>query len=487
MSVAAERAPAPPETGFARVLGRADLLLFSVSAILTIDTLASAASMGASWFSWWLITVVLFFFPYGLITAELGAAWPGEGGLYIWVREAYGRRWGSLAAWFYWINNAYWIPSVYMVFAGTFHAIFLKGRIPAALDDGPLALWLQAGIAIAVTWLTVWIGVIRLQVSKWIPNLGAVVKVAIFLGLGGLGLAGIASGRPAANDFSLAGLLPRFGDSLTFLPVLLYNALGFELMSSAGDEMKDPQKDVPRAILSSGALISAAYILGVLGILLAIPVGRLSLVTGTWDALVVLGREWGRAADALVFLLGLGFLYACVANIVTWSLGVNRVAATAALDGTLPEPLGRLHPRHRTPHVAFVAMGVIATLLLLGNAALGSGSANVFWMLFKLSGLCFLVSYLLVFPAFYRLRVARDAQRRPYRMPGGRRVAAAAAGICFLFVAGACVLFFRASPDAPPDQAARETLLLGGECLATLAVGCVFALRGRDAAAAAGR
>ena len=99
-----------PAPAFARVLGRADLLLFSVSAILTIDTLASAASMGVSWFTWWGITMVLFFIPYGLMTAELGAAWPGEGGLYVWVREAMGPRWGSLAAWFYWINNAYWMP-----------------------------------------------------------------------------------------------------------------------------------------------------------------------------------------------------------------------------------------------------------------------------------------------------------------------------------------------------------------------------------------
>lgn len=479
MSGVAVPAPPHPATRFARVLGRADLLLFSVSAILTIDTLASAATMGASWFSWWAITIVLFFLPYGLITAELGAAWPGEGGLYVWVREAYGPRWGSLAAWFYWINNAYWIPSVYMVFAGTFHAIFLEGWLPERWAGGSPVIWLQAGIAIVVTWLTVWVGVIRLQVSKWIPNLGALVKLAVFVALGGLGLLSLAAGRPAANELSLPMLLPRLGDSLAFLPVLLYNAMGFELMSSAGDEMKDPQRDVPGAILLSGAVISAAYALGVLGILLAVPLQTLSLLTGTWDALVVLGRAWGSSGDAVVLLLGLGFLYACVANIVTWSLGVNRVAATAALDGALPAPLGRLHPRHQTPHVAFVVMGVIATALLVGNAFLGSSASNVFWMVFKLSGICFLFTYLMVFPAFYRLRVARPERPRPYRLPGGRLAASGASAVCFLFIAVACLLFFRPSPDASRAQAAQETLLLAGECLATLAVGLVLAFRGK--------
>lgn len=459
------------------MLSRADLLFFSISAILTIDTLASAASMGASWFSWWAITLVLFFVPYGLITAELGSAWPGEGGLYVWVREAFGPGWGSLAAWFYWINNAYWIPSVYMVFASTFRSIFLKGLLPAALEHAPLSTWLEAAIAIALTWITVWIGIIRLRISKWIPNLGAIVKVALFLALGALGIAALLQGRTPANELSLAAMRPRFSDSLAFLPVLLYNALGFELMSSAGDEMQDPQRDVPRVILLSGFVIAVVYALGVLGILLAVPLQKLSLVTGTWDALAVLGREWGAAGDAAVLVLGTGFLYACVANIVTWTLGANRVAATAAEQGALPEPLARLHPRHRTPYVAFVVMGLVSTLLLIGNALLGSSSSNVFWMLFKLSGLCFLFAYLFVFPAFYRLRLARPDRARPYRLPGGNALAAAATGLCVVFIAGACVLFFRPSPDADPARARRETLLLGGECLATLAVGLFFSLR----------
>jgi amino acid transporter len=435
--------------------------------------------MGMSWFTWWAITMALFFVPYGLMTAELGAAWPAEGGLYVWVREAMGARWGSLAAWFYWINNAYWTASVYMIFAGTFHSIFLRGRLPSSLQEGPGATWLQAGVAILLTWFTVGVGVIRLDVSKWLPSLGGVVKVAIFLGLGGLGLASLLGGRPPANSFRLAEFVPSWGDSLTFLPVLVYNALGFELMSSAGEEMRDPQHDVPRVTLVSGLVIAAVYTLGVLGILLAVPLHELSIVTGTWDALQVLGRQWGAAGGTLVLLLGVGFLYACVANIVTWSLGVNRVAAAAAAEGAMPELLGRLHPRFRTPYMAFVVMGVVATFLLVGNAALSSRADNVFWMIFKLSGVCFLVSYLMVFPAFVILRRRRPEQPRPYRMPGGLLVAWPAATFCWLFIAGACLLFFKPAPTAEnPAGAVRESWLLAGETLATLAVGLLLMPRG---------
>jgi len=160
---------------------------------------------------------------------------------------------------------------------------------------------------------------------------------------------------------------------------------------------------------------------------------------------------------------------------VTWSLGVNRVAAAAAAEGAAPAVLGRLHPRYDTPWAAFVIMGVISTALLVGNAALSSRPDNVFWMVFKLSGVCFLVSYLLIFPAFVLLRRRRPERPRPYRMPGGFPAAWAASVFCTAFVAMAILLFFRPAPTAEdPAAALRETWLLLGETLLTLVVGLAF-------------
>jgi amino acid transporter len=457
-----------PAEGLERVLGRFDLVLFTVCAILTIDTLASSAAMGYSWFSWWAITMVVFFIPYGLITAELGSAWPGEGGVYIWVREAFGPRWGSTVAWMYWINNAYWIPSVYLIFAGTFSQMFLKTHSP----------WQEAGIAIVLTWITVAIGVVRLEVSKWVPNLGAVVKALIFLALGVLGLSALFRGQPPSNAFSIGNLAPKWNDTLAYLPALLYSTFGFELMSSAGGEMRDPKRDVPRVILWSGALIAVLYSFAIGGILLAVPAEKLSIVTGTWDALAVLGRQWGRAGDTAVFLLGLGFLYACVSNVVTWSLGANRVAAVAAEEGVLPEALGRLHHRFKTPALAFVAMGLVSTGLLIGGASLSNSQSNIFWMTFRLTALCLLLCYLLVFPAFLVLRRRRPDQPRPYRLPGGPIAAGLASWVCTLYIFGACVLFFVPSPTSQAPL--KEGLILGAETIATIVIGVLLIPRRGD-------
>src|SRR4029077_13170243 len=121
-----------------------------------------------------------------------------------------GRRWAALASWLYWINNAYWMPSVYLVFAATFEAIFLRTRSVSR----------QTVIALLLTWATVGLGTVRLNVAKWVPSLGGLVKLALFLTLGVLGLAALAMGRPAANRFALGAFAPRWSDSLAFLPVL---------------------------------------------------------------------------------------------------------------------------------------------------------------------------------------------------------------------------------------------------------------------------
>jgi amino acid transporter len=455
--VTASTAASP--NGLERVLGRADLVLFTVCAILTMDTLASSAAMGAAWFSWWVIAMVFFFIPYGFITAELGSAWPAEGGVYVWVREAFGPKWGSAAAWMYWINNAYWLPSVYLIFAGTFGQMFLKTH----------STWQDAGIAIVMTWVTVLIGVVRLEISKWVPNLGALVKALIFLVLGVLGLTVFFRGRPPANELSFAKAMPRWNDTLAYLPALLYSTFGFELMSSAGGEMKNPKRDVPRVILWSGALIAVLYAFAIGGILYAVPMEKLSIVTGTWDALAALGSEFGRAGDTAIFLLGLGFLYACVSNVVTWSLGSNRVAAVAAEEGMLPEALGRLHPRFHTPYLAFVWTGVVSTALLVGGALLSSSQSNVFWMTFRLTALCLLLAYLLVFPAFVVLRKRRPDQPRPYRVPGGMGVATLASATCTLFIFGCCLLFFAPSPTS--QEPVKEAVILGVETLLTIIAG----------------
>lgn len=325
-----------------KALGLLDLVLFTASAIIVADTVAASAAIGVQAMGWWVLSIVLFFLPYGLVTAELGAAWPQEGGIYVWVKEAFGPFWGTVTAWLYWINVAYWMPSVYVLFSGVLASVFW----PSLGNAG------QAALTVLLVWLTVTLGITDIRVAKWIPNAGAVVKVALLLFLGGLGV-WFAATRGPANSLALSGWVPRWSATLSFLPVIVYNYMGFELMSAAGEEMHRPHRDVPLAILLAGVVIAGVYMLATLGVLAAVPMEEINIVTGITDALRVMTRGIPPLAG-LYYAASALLLATFLANMVTWSLGANRVIAATGLDRQVPSILGHLHPRYGSPDYAYV-------------------------------------------------------------------------------------------------------------------------------------
>ena len=445
--------------GFKKVMRGLDMTLFTVCAILVMDTLSASAAIGPSSISWWLITLVLFFIPYGLITAELGTAYPDQGGLYIWVKKAFGEKWAARTTWLYWINVALWMPAVYMLFAGMFAQLFAPD----------LGLWGQILIGVIMTWITVWIGVKTLETSKWVPNIGAIFKALIMVVIGVAAFI-FAGKNGVANDLSFGNLLPTWDAGLFFLPVIVYNFMGFELMSGAGDEIKNPGKDIPRAIIISGLLITVFYMLGTVGMLMALPVDELGLVEGIIDTLRILLGETGFGG-VMVTLLGVGALYSFLANMVTWTTGANKTAAEAADEGELPAFFGKLHPINKSPVGAFVLTGIISSVVIVVYGFMAGSNEDLFWTLFAFSSMVFLLPYLALFPAFLKLRKIDPDRERPYRVPGGNGLAWIMVVLCMLFIIQA-VVFFIWVPGEPIDWTFAAPVLIG--VVITLIVGEVL-------------
>jgi glutamate:GABA antiporter len=418
----------PPQR-FRKVLHALDMTLFTVCAVLVIDQLTAAASIGVQSIFWWVFTLILFFIPYGLITAELGSTYVEEGGIYAWVRRAFGPIWAGRTAWLWWVNVAFWMPSVYILFAG----------ILATVVAPDMSLWTKIFITLGLTWLTVGINIITLEVGKWVPNIGAIFKVVIMLSLGIGGIA-YAITNGAANEFSISTLTPHWGDSLAFLPVIIYNFLGFELMSGASEEMENPARDVPWAIVRSGAVIAFFYIFATIGILLALPIADIGLIKGLPDTFQKIFGA-GISGNIPVLALCVMTLYTLVANMTTWTIGANRSAAEAANRGDLPAIFAKLHPVYKTPASSAILCGVIASAVLLIYGWLAKSSEDLFWTLFAFSSVVFLLPYFLLFLSFLKLRRVDPEVRRPYRVPGGYPVAVLLSAVCMLFILQAIVFF----------------------------------------------
>ncbi|MEZ5895190.1 MAG: APC family permease [Parvularculaceae bacterium] len=435
-----------------KVLGLPDLVLFTVSAIVLLDTLAAAASIGVSSLFWWLFLGVVFLVPMGLITAELGTAYPEEGGIYVWIRRALGRHWAARAVWAYWVNTAIWLPAIYILFAGVFARLF----------HVELSLSAQVGIGIVLAWLTVLLDIIGLRVGKWVPNLGAMFKFVIF---GSLIIAGFRYGmvHGVANEITLDTLRPRWHEGLKYVPAIIYGMLGFELVSAAGGEIKHPARDVPASILLSGCLVILLYTLATAGVLVALPAGDIDIVEGLIDTLALFFSVI-PGGGVIVTMLGVGALYTFFSSGATWAMGCNRTTAEAAAEGQLPGFFAIRHPRHGGPVGAAVLMGVVCTLVLLLYGRLASSNEDLFWSLFSFSAAIFMLPYIGVVISYAVLRFTDPDRARPFRAPGGVITAMLIAASCAAVLGCTISLFFFVPGDgwqAPTLVGVAVTLFIG--------------------------
>jgi glutamate:GABA antiporter len=440
-----------------KTFGLLSMVLFSVSAVLVGDTVASSAAMGVSGLTFWVVLGVLFFLPYGLVTAELGAAWPDEGGIYVWVREAFGPVWGTMAAWLYWVNVAFWAPSVFVLLVGTFQSVFA----PAMTREH------QMWAVLALIWVMVGVGVLPLRYSKWVPDLSAALKLIVLVAVG-IGGVAYATQHGLANSFSAQQWIPDLSQSGTYLPIVIFSFMGFELMSAAGDEINDPQRDVPRMVVLAGAVILFVYMFATFGILAAVPVGKINIVTGIADALRIIFATLRPGHSLLFNLLVSALLFTFLGNMITWSIGANHSVAAAAADRAMPRPFGRMN-RWGSPWLAFVLMGAIASGLTVTNYTLFASDESVFWSIFALSSVVFLLPYLLMFPSLVALRLRFPDRERPYRLPGGMLGAWIAVILCELGILSALVLFFVAVPEGTPPTLFR--LITGAGVVVSLGIG----------------
>ena len=434
-----------------KALGRKDLVLFSISAILLLDTLAAGASVGASSIFWWLCLGLIFFIPFALICAEMGCAYPEQGGIYAWIRNAFGGHWASRATWAYWVNTAVWIPAIYILFAGIFSQLFYPD----------LSLFGQILIAVSLTWVSVLVNVVALDVGKWIPNLGAVFKIVVFLAII-IGAIFYVQDHGMANALSYETMKPSWNSSLQYIPVIIYGMLGFELVSSSSSEMENPARDVPRAILMSGLIIISLYTLSTIAILAAIPSNEINLVEGLMDTLYLFFGQT-EAGRMFALVLGVAALGTFFSNGVTWSLGCNRSVAEAAKEGELPKFFAIESKLHGTPIGAAISMGVVATTVLILYGFMAGSNQDLFWSLFAFSAVIFLLPYLAMVLAFVEMRVVDPDHPRPFVIPGNLLVARICAYTCFSVLALSIVLFIYT-----PGEGVQWPVLIGAVTLTVL-------------------
>ena len=390
-----------------------DAILTVICVVFVAEAAAPAAAIGNSQFFWWIFLIVAFLMPYGLIVCELGTTYADdEGGIADWVRRAFGDKWGSRVSWYYWVNFPLWMASLAFLFPETI----------ALMTGFELGLVPTLAIELAFVWIVVFMSFSKVSDSAWILNLSAVLKVLIAVSVGGLGVY-YAVTNGFASDMSPATFLPSMdASSLTYLSIILFNFMGFEAIAVFANDMENPKKQIPTAIIAGGIAIAAIYLFSSFGIGAAIPASEVSLDSGIMDAVAIMAGN----GSLLFIIIGVVFLITLFGNMISWSFGVNYVAAHAADKKNMPSVFARLNKKG-VPTGAAIVNGVIASALVLVSPVMSAiGLDGFFWIFFSMNIVFLLICYMPMFPAFLKLRSSDPNANRIFRVPGGKAVATVA-------------------------------------------------------------
>jgi amino acid transporter len=393
----------PP--GLIESLGLRDVVLMTVVAVVSLRWIPWGARAGPSSITLWLLACATFFLPLAAALITLSRRYPAQGGLYVWTRDAFGPVHGFVCGWCLWVNNLFYFPSLLLF--GAANALALGGPRWQHLADSP-AYALTA--VLAGIWLTVGINIVGLRAGKWVQNIGTIgiwIPAALLISAGIIGAATMGSATP----FTGASLLPDLSSGDSLGTIALWSAMcfafsGFEITTYVSREVRDPARTIPRGILLAGAAITAVYILGSLSLLVALPAGALHERTGIADAIEMVASR--LRVPALGGLTGGLLAVSAFAGTFSWMAGSARVPFAAGVDRAMPEWLGRLHPRYRTPHLALLLQGALSSAIFLASLFLTITGArtsirDAYDVLVNLAILVYFIPYVYLFLAAPRL------------------------------------------------------------------------------------
>ena len=392
-----------------KVLGTFQIVMINVIAVDSIRTLPFSAELGFSLVFFYILAAILFFIPSGLVSAELGGGWPSTGGIYVWVREAFGKKISLFVIWLNWIYNIAWYPTIMALIAGTFTYFF---NPELSKDKTYMALTI-----LGLFWAATIGNLFGMRVSSFISTLGAITGTIfpmVFITI--LGFIWFGAGDASQITFSWDAFFPDLRDTgnLAFLSTILFGLLGLEMAATHAAEMKNPKRDYPKAVFYSILIILATIVSSSLAIAMVVPHKKLSLVTGVLEAFLIFFQDyhmtWMVPVIAAFIILG------GLSGVSAWIIGPTKGLMVAARDGSLPKFLAKTNARG-VPVTILLIQAIIVSFLCLAFVLMPTVNAS-FWLLSQITAQLALFVYIGLFISAIRLRYNQPKVNRTFRIPG---------------------------------------------------------------------
>lgn len=369
-------------------LGKFDVFMMLICGLMFTDVITSNASCGAPAVTWWVILGILYMIPMGMIIGELSGAYPGEGGIYVWIYEGLGPKWATLTGWIFFCCGLFIPVSSFVMCSDILFELFAPD----------VSFVIRVAVAIALVWIMAGVSTMRMADSKGIVNIAGLIKLSIFVLAFVAGIVYIAQGNAVANDLSLSALSPTLGQGLTFLPVIVYCCTGMELASASAEQLNEPSTMLPKVITGVAILAVVLNIISCLGVLMVVPIDTLDLDLGLLNMFMTAFHS-----SALYYIIGICFIFAVIAQCVTWAVGGNRGACESAKIGDLPAFLGK-ETKGGQPVGAILTTTIVSTVLLILYAFVADSASDLFFSLLSCGVIGSLLPYTFMIVAYQKMK-----------------------------------------------------------------------------------
>lgn len=388
------------------------LVLLITGAIDSIRNLPTTALFGSTLIFFFVFSAIVFLIPVALISAELSSTWSEEeGGIYSWVKHAFNENVAFFAIWLQWINTLVWYPTILSFIAGTI----------AYLINPELALnkYYLIGVILSIFWSLTLIGLSGLHASAGFAGFCAIFGMILPMGfIIILAIIWLLTGNPLSIDLSPSNLIPQWQDSQSWvsLTAIMTSFLGMELAAVHVRNVKNPQQNFPKAMFLSVLLILFTMILGSLAIAFVLPKEQINLVDGVMMAFDNFFQAYHL--QGMLPLIAFMLLIGSLGSMINWIISPAKGLLMAANNNFLPSYLCKLNKKGVASRI-LILQALIVTLLCAGFLLLPSVNA-IYWLFTDLSTELYMMMYVLMFIAAWRIKSLFPAINRPFTVPGGK-------------------------------------------------------------------
>lgn len=395
------------------------LVLLIVAAIDSIRNLPMTGLFGSSLIFFFLLSAAIFLIPISLVSAEFTSRFHEQGGVFHWVRHAFGDRMGIVAIWLQWVNTMVWYPTILSFIAGTAAYLFNP-----ELAQSKMFL---VSVILGVFWSLTLFNLRGIHFSSRVNSFcGTIGTLFPMIFLIGLGIWWVIKGNPIAISFAWNQLVPSLTDSVNWsvLIAIMASFLGMELAGVHVADIKDPQKNFPKALGYSVVILLTTMMFGALSIAVVIPKDNIHLVDGIMQSFTLFFEAFH--IPYLIPVLAVLIIVGSTGGMISWFLSPAKGLLHAAEYGFLPK-FFTVKNKHQVPVRILFMQAIIVSFICVAFVLLPSINA-FYWFLTALSTELYMLMYVLIFLAALKLGRPHKSTLS-YRIPKGFRTLACGLGL----------------------------------------------------------